>query len=167
MSSLFEIVASGGFGIAGGVLSGFLGIGGGAILPPLLVFTLGVDQHRAQGISLAALLPPVALPAVLAYRKSGIRVGVNLVLTLIVGFMVGVLGGAWLAHRVSSRELRWAFAAFLALSAWHGVLAKPGNGSDAAADVDPPRGWGFRSAPSPESCPACSALAAGLSRYRS
>jgi uncharacterized membrane protein YfcA len=135
MSSLFEIVASGGFGIAGGVLSGFLGIGGGAILPPLLVFALGVDQHRAQGISLAALLPPVALPAVLAYRKGGVRIGVNLVLTLIGGFVVGVLGGAWLAHRVPSRELRWAFAAFLALSAGHAVLAKRRSDPDAASDV--------------------------------
>ncbi|MBK6695957.1 MAG: sulfite exporter TauE/SafE family protein [Myxococcales bacterium] len=77
MSSPFELIASGAFGVASGVLAGFLGIGGGAILPPLLVFALGIEQHRAQGISLAALLPPVGLPAVLAYRKSGVRVSTH------------------------------------------------------------------------------------------
>jgi uncharacterized membrane protein YfcA len=135
MSSPFEIIASGAFGITAGTLSGFLGIGGGAILAPLLVFVLGIEQHRAQGISLAALLPPVGLPAVLAYRRSGVRIAVKLVVMLIVGFVVGVLGGAWLAHRVASRELRWAFAAFLAFAAWRAALAKPPNDADAAPDV--------------------------------
>ncbi len=117
MSPAWEIIISGAFGVAAGVVSGFLGIGGGAILAPLLAVGLGIEQHRAQGISLAALLPPVGLPAVLAYRKSGVRVDVTLVLLLIVGFIVGALAGAWSAHRLPSRELRWCFAAFLAMSA--------------------------------------------------
>lgn len=132
MSAPFEIVASGVFGIAAGISSGFLGIGGGSILPPLLVFVLGIEQHRAQGISLAALLPPVGLPAVVAYRRSGIRIQPRLVLLLILGFVVGVTGGAWLAHLVPARELRWFFAAFLALSAWR-TLSKPEAAVDGAA----------------------------------
>lgn len=119
MSPALEIIASGSFGIAAGLLAGFLGIGGGAILTPLLVFALGIEQHRAQGISLAALLPPVGLPAVLAYRKSGVHIDAMLVVLLVVGFVVGTVGGAWLAHRVPSRELRWCFAAFLAITAVH------------------------------------------------
>ncbi len=143
MSSPFELIASGAFGVASGVLAGFLGIGGGAILPPLLVFALGIEQHRAQGISLAALLPPVGLPAVLAYRKSGVRVSTHLVLMLIVGFVVGVLGGAWLAHRLPSRELRWAFAAFLALSAWRAVVGKAPSDADASHGAPAPRWLGI------------------------
>jgi len=118
-----ELVASAVFGILGGVLSGFLGIGGGAILPPLFVFVLKVDQHRAQAISLAALLPPVGLPAVITYRRAGVRIDLALVLALIGGFVGGAAGGAWLAHRVPSRELSWFFAAFLAVSAWRAVKA--------------------------------------------
>jgi uncharacterized protein len=132
MSSLFEVLASTGFGITAGILSGFLGIGGGAILPPLLVFVLGIEQHRAQGISLAALVPPVGLPAVLAYQKSGVKVHVKLVTMLIFGFLIGAFAGAWLAHRVPSRELRYLFSGFLLLSAWRAIRAKPDADDDNA-----------------------------------
>lgn len=125
MSSAFEIFVSGGLGVLAGVLSGFLGIGGGAIITPLLVLLLGFDQHRAQGISLAALLPPVGLPAVLAYRKSGVRIEVLLVVTLVVGFILGAPAGAWSAHRLPSEGLRWSFAGFLILAAVNAVRTKP------------------------------------------
>lgn len=141
MSSTVEFFASGAFGIAAGVLSGFLGIGGGAILPPLLVFALGFEQHRAQGISLAALLPPVGLPAVLAYRRAGVRVDVTLVVTLILGFLGGAVGGAWLAHLVPSRELRWLFAAFLAFSAWRSLTKARGGAGDPASPQPRARAW--------------------------
>jgi uncharacterized membrane protein YfcA len=102
--------------VAGGI-AGLLGIGGGAIIPPLLGLMLGVGQHEAQGISLAALLPPVGLPAVLAYRRSGVRIDVGVVGSLIAGFLGGGPAGAWLAHRLPERALAWLFAAFLLLLA--------------------------------------------------
>lgn len=129
MSLEFEVIASGGFGLIAGALSGFLGIGGGAVLPPLLVFTLGIEQHRAQGISLAALLPPVGLPAVLAYKTSGVRILWPLVVALVCGFALGAFGGAWLAHQVPSRELRWGFAAFLMIAALHAAFARAQDAS--------------------------------------
>jgi len=112
-----EILAFGGIGLVSGLVTGFFGLGGGSVMPPLLVLALGIDQHRAQGISLAALLPPVGLPAVLAYRRVGVRLDWRLVVEMIAGFLFGASGGAWLAHRVPSRELRWLFAAFLVASA--------------------------------------------------
>lgn len=130
MSSELEIVASAAFGIIAGGSSGFLGIGGGALLPPLLVFALSIEQHRAQGISLAALLPPVGLPAVLAYRKAGVRIDLALAGLLIVGFLVGGYGGAWLAHRVPARELRWTFAAFLLILAWRATREPPTSAAE-------------------------------------
>lgn len=123
MNPTLEIVASGGFGLLAGALSGFLGMGGGAILAPLLVLALGVDQHRAQGISLAALVPPVGLPALLSYRRSGVLIQARLVGLLILGFLGGVLLGAWLAHRIPTRQLSWFFIAFLAYSAARALLS--------------------------------------------
>ncbi len=145
MSSTFDVLASGSIGILAGTLSGFLGIGGGAILAPLLALTLRVDQphisqQQAQGISLAALLPPVGLPAVIAYRKLGVRIDARLVVTLIAGFVVGAYGGAWLAHRVSSHALRWIFTGFLLISAWRAMrasTAEDGHGPATAVPVVP------------------------------
>ena len=116
------------------MLAGFLGIGGGAILAPFLGLLLGIDQHRAQGISLAALLPPVGLPAVLGYRRRGIAIDSRLVVLLIVGFVGGAVGGAWLAHRVPARELRWIFATYLIGSAIHAWVARVDEAKSPAAD---------------------------------
>ena len=148
MAPTFELLVCGAFGLVAGTLSGFLGIGGGAVLSPLLVFTLGIEQHRAQGISLAALLPPVGLPAVLAYRRSGVRILVPLVVALVCSFALGGLGGAWLAHRIPSRELRWSFAAFLMFAAISAVfsrapdVAAPGAAAAPnASTADAPSPW--------------------------
>src|SRR5262249_16846446 len=58
-------------GLAGGIASGMFGIGGGTIMVPILGLLLGFSQHRAQGTSLVALIPPTGLLAVLAYGKAG------------------------------------------------------------------------------------------------
>ena len=57
-------------GLTAGIASGMFGIGGGVILVPLLGLLLGFSQHRAQGTSLVALIPPTGLLAVIAYAKS-------------------------------------------------------------------------------------------------
>lgn len=65
-----EWVISSLIGFVAGGAAGLLGIGGGILLTPLFAMLLGMEQHRAQGLSLAALLPPVGLPALLQYRKT-------------------------------------------------------------------------------------------------
>lgn len=111
--------ALGGFatGLGGGALSGLFGVGGGIVMVPLLGLFLGLDQHRAQGTTLAAMLLPTGLPAVLAYRRRGIRARLALVGLLILGFLAGVTGGALVANGVPSQVLRWGYAAFLLLLA--------------------------------------------------
>ena len=124
MRAAFEIVASGAIGALGGILSGFLGMGGAAILPPLLAFALGVDQQRAQGISLAAMLPPVGLPAVIAYRRTGARIDFALVAWLVGGFVGGAPIGAWIANGVPARQLAWSFGAYLFYTAWRALFGR-------------------------------------------
>jgi uncharacterized membrane protein YfcA len=104
-------------GLAAGVLSGAFGIGGGIVLVPLLGFLLGLPQQEAQGVTLAVLLLPIGLPAVLAYRK---RVAIRwwLVLALIAGFVLTVAPGAWVANAMDGRWLRGIFALFVLVVAW-------------------------------------------------
>ena len=58
-------------GLAAGLLSGFVGIGGGIVIIPLMMLLLGLDQHQAQGTSLAVMLPPIGILAAWNYHKSG------------------------------------------------------------------------------------------------
>jgi uncharacterized membrane protein YfcA len=99
-------------GLVGGLLSGMFGIGGGIVLVPLLGLLLGLKQLEAQGVTLAVLLLPVGLPAVLAYRK---RISIRwwLVTALAVGFVASVGLGARAANAMSDRPLRVLFAIFV------------------------------------------------------
>jgi len=99
-------------GFAIGVLSGVIGIGGGVILIPALIWMLGMSQRRAQGTSLAALLLPVGIFAFWAYYREGnadLRVG----LLIAAGFAVGGLFGGWGAQYIPELWLRRIFAATL------------------------------------------------------
>ncbi len=58
-------------GLAAGLLSGFIGVGGGIIIIPLLMIFLGMSQHQAQGTSLAVMLPPIGILAAWNYHKAG------------------------------------------------------------------------------------------------
>ncbi len=135
MTSTLELILTGAFGVLAGTLSGFLGIGGGAVLAPLLVLAFHTEQHRAQGISLAALVPPVGLPAVLTYRRAGVPVRTRLVVFLVLGFLGGAAAGAYLAHRVPTRELGWLFAVFLGVSAIRAVMAARAGSRAGASSV--------------------------------
>jgi hypothetical protein len=101
-------------GLASGVVSGLFGIGGGVIIVPALVYLAGFSQHLAIGTSLAILLPPVGLAAVIEYYRHG---NVDLKVALIVA--AGLFTGAWLsayfANKVSGAYLRLAFGVFVVL----------------------------------------------------
>jgi len=84
---------------------------------PLLGLILNLDQHRAQGATLAAMLLPTGLPAVLQYRRRGIASSLPLVGVLILAFLFGIYGGSLVANRIPSNALRWGYAAFLVLLA--------------------------------------------------
>lgn len=83
-------------GLAAGVLSGMVGVGGGIIIVPALVFFLGFSQHEAQGTSLGLLLLPVGILAVINYYNKG-YIDIKVVVIMSVAF---VLGG-WLGSKLS------------------------------------------------------------------
>jgi uncharacterized membrane protein YfcA len=114
-------------GLCAGIMVGLLGIGGGIVLVPALVYLLHMDQHMAQGTSLFVLLPPIGLGALLEYRKKGdvdFRAGILCAVGMLVG---GYLGGR-IAVPMSSDHLKELFGAFLMLSAlllWSKASKKP------------------------------------------
>lgn len=102
-------------GLAGGVIAGLLGVGGGVLFVPGLVFFLGLDQHHAEATSLLAIVP-VAIAGTLRHDRYGnVRRADALVLGLL--SLAGAAGGVALANALSGAVLRDAFAALMVLVA--------------------------------------------------
>lgn len=138
-ASTFQFLASMVAGLGGGLLSGLFGVGGGIVLVPLLGILLGLNQHQAQGVTLAALLLPNSLPAVLHFRSRGIRLHWPLIGALILGFLPGVWTGAKIANRIPEGPLRMGFVCFLLLLAARTFLQKrPAPNAELAAQPSPP-----------------------------
>ena len=79
-------------GLLAGVLSGFVGVGGGLLMIPLLMLFLGLSQFEAQGTALVAMLPPIGILAAMNYFKSGYvkwEYAVVIVLTFVIGGYFG------------------------------------------------------------------------------
>ena len=90
---------------------------------PGLVFLAGLTQHEAQGTTLAILLLPIGLLAVLRYYKGG-HVNLYIALFICVGFFIGGLLGANIAEGISNLVLRRAFGAFLLIVAFYTIFSK-------------------------------------------
>lgn len=103
-------------GIVVGVISGLVGIGGGAFLIPALIYFYGMSQIKAQGTSLATLLLPIGIFAFWTYYKAG-HVDFKMAMILAIGFALGGwLGGLWAQH-LPQIVLRRGFAVLLILLA--------------------------------------------------
>ncbi len=99
-----------------GVISGFLGIGGGVIMIPILVGILGYSQQLAQGTSLAILLPPVSILAVMNYYKAG-YIDVRATIIMVLTYMIGSYFSSKSAVTLDTVYLKKGFAIFLILYA--------------------------------------------------
>jgi uncharacterized membrane protein YfcA len=99
-------------GVAGGILSGLLGVGGGIVMVPLLVFWAGYAQRDAHAISLAAIIP-ISCASVLTYGIAG-EIRPWEALALAVGSIVGARIGAGALARIRERPLKLVFGLFLA-----------------------------------------------------
>lgn len=99
-------------GLVVGMVSGVVGIGGGILFIPALVYLLGMDQYKAQGTSLGALLAPVGLLAFIEYYRRG-HADLRVALLLAVGFFIGGYFGAVGAVHLPQSLLRRIFAVTL------------------------------------------------------
>ncbi len=105
-----------GIGVAAGILAGLVGVGGGILVVPACVYLFHMDQHTAQGTSLAVLLPPTGLFAFLRYYHAG-HVQLTIALLIALGVLVGGYFGGGLAQHISGAALRKGFAVFMILVA--------------------------------------------------
>ena len=110
-------------GLIAGTLSGMFGIGGGTILIPGLIFLAGLTQHEAQGTTLAIMLLPIGLLAVMRYYQTG-HVRFDIAAFICIGFLIGGLLGANVAVGMSNLILKKAFGIFLMIVALYTIFAK-------------------------------------------
>ena len=103
-------------GLIAGFLSSLVGIGGGLVIVPGLVLVMAFSQKMAQGTSLAILLPPIGILAVMSYYKQG-YVDLRVAAILCVTFLVGSYFGGKLAIGLSDNTLKKIFGVFLLLVA--------------------------------------------------
>ncbi len=99
-------------GVIIGMISGVVGIGGGVLFIPALIWLFGMNQHKAQGTSLGALLAPVGIFAFLEYYRKG-NADLRIALLLGAGFLVGGYFGAVGAQYISELWLRRIFSLML------------------------------------------------------
>lgn len=115
-------------GLAAGVLSGMVGVGGGIIVVPALVIFLGFSQHEAQGTSLGLLLLPVGILAVINYYNKGF-IDIRVVAIMSVAFVLGGWLGSKLSLSLPQDTVRKVFAIVLFYTAfrmmgWDAVVVK-------------------------------------------
>ena len=101
-------------GLAGGFVGGGLGLGGGAIMVPLLVFVVGLTQHQAQGTVIGLLTVPVFLAAAWRYYAAG-NLRLDITGFMIIGFIVGSFLGAHFVQYLPAAILKKVFGISLIL----------------------------------------------------
>ncbi|TBX70396.1 sulfite exporter TauE/SafE family protein [Flavobacterium silvisoli] len=109
-------------GVLAGMLSGLIGIGGGIIIVPMLLF-IGLTQQQAQGTSLAVMLPPIAFLAVLNYHKAG-QIEWKYAMIIAVFFIIGSYYGSKIAINIDQKTLRKIFGVVLLIIAGKMLLTK-------------------------------------------
>lgn len=126
-------------GLVVGVLVGLLGIGGGVVLVPAMVYLLRMDQHLSQGTSLFILLPPVGIGALREYWRQG-QVDLHAGILCALGMLVGGYFGGRIAVPLDSRQLKGLFGCFLMAAACLLWRKSSGSSSETAARRESPDG---------------------------
>jgi len=110
-------------GLMAGVFGGMFGVGGAIIMIPALVYFLGVDQHTAQGTSVAIMLPPIGLFAAYNYYKAG-HVNIWYAVIIAFAFMVGGYFGSKIAITLPENLMKKIFGILLILVALRMIFSK-------------------------------------------
>jgi uncharacterized membrane protein YfcA len=110
-------------GLVAGVMSGLIGIGGGTIIIPALVYLFGLGQHQAQGTTLAIMIPPIGLLAAWTYWRHG-YVNLSMAAFICLGFFLGGLFGAKIAVALPQDLLKKIFGLALLLISLRMIFSK-------------------------------------------
>jgi len=121
--TLNQIIILAAIGVVAGFVSGSMGVGGGVIIIPALVFFLGITQHEAQGTTSTVLSIPVALVAAVNYYKSG-YVNFKFAFIIILTFVIGGYLGSKFAVSVPEKVLKPIFGGLLLLVGIKMILGK-------------------------------------------
>ncbi|MEB3277475.1 MAG: TSUP family transporter [Lyngbya sp.] len=110
-------------GLATGTISGLIGIGGGVLLTPALVYFFGFSQHYAQGTTLALLVPPIGLLAAWTYYQEG-YVNIKVAILICAGFFLGGFLGGKLAGLIPELYLKRIFGVAMLIVGLKMIFAK-------------------------------------------
>lgn len=114
--SIFSVIILIVIGFLAGLLSGFVGVGGGILMVPLLIIFLGFTQHQAQGTALFAMLPPIGILAAMNYYKAGF-VKWEYAAIIAVTFVVGGYFGSKLSFNFPDQIVRRVFGVVMLIGA--------------------------------------------------
>ncbi len=119
ISTLVILVA---IGLAAGALSGFVGIGGGIIIVPALVYVLGLTQFEAQGTSLLLMLPPIGILAAMNYYQAG-SLNWRYALVIAIAFIAGGYFGSKLSLKLDELLVKLIFGIIMLLVALRMIVS--------------------------------------------
>ena len=120
-------------GVCCGTIGSSLGIGGGAIMVPILVLFFSFSQKSAQGISLFVMIPMAALAAYRYYKDPNIDIDLWTTFFMAIGAVIGAYIGSTLASRLPASVLRKCFAVLLIIVAAKMLLI---SGADSSVATD-------------------------------
>lgn len=121
VSTIFSLMV---IGLAAGVMSGFIGVGGGVVMVPALIYLLGLTQHEAQGLSIATMLPPIGVMAFYNYYQHG-AVTKNTLLygsIMALAFVAGGYFGSKLSLKLSPNLVKLIFGVFMLFVAFKMII---------------------------------------------
>ncbi|MBT6029141.1 MAG: sulfite exporter TauE/SafE family protein [Crocinitomicaceae bacterium] len=119
ISTLVILVA---IGLAAGAVSGFVGIGGGIIIVPALVYVLGLTQFEAQGTSLLLMLPPIGILAAMNYYQAG-SINWRYALVIAIAFIAGGYFGSKLSLKLDELLVKLIFGIIMLLVALRMIVS--------------------------------------------
>ena len=112
-----------GVGLLAGVLSGMIGIGGGVVIVPALVYFMGISQLEAQGTSVALMLPPIGILAAMNYYKQG-YIKWEYALVIALTFVVGGYFGSKLSLSLPPQTVRRVFGVIMLIGGFKLIFSK-------------------------------------------
>ena len=110
-------------GLAAGTMGGMVGLGGGLIIVPAMIYFMGADQKTAQGTSIAIMLPPIGLFAAMNYYKAG-YINIKYAAIIAITFLIGGYFGSKLAIALPEAIVKKVFAGLMIITAIKMIFSK-------------------------------------------